>query len=96
MKFWGMTESHRLTRTDPPNPRLGGVSYGTMLDIVKALLALRLVAYLATFIVALTLVAIWTLARGSIAAGTAILAGVVISAAAIGLTVARRTTRRTR
>ena len=67
-----------------------------MLDIVKALLGLRLIAYFASFIVALTLVGIWMITRGSIAAGTAIVASVVISAATIGLTVAHRTTRHTR
>ena len=67
-----------------------------MLDLVKALIALRLVAYLATFIFVLAVLGIRTLTRGSTAVGIAILAADLIVTAALGLAVANRTTGRTR
>jgi hypothetical protein len=65
-----------------------------MLDLVKALIALRLVAYFAPFIVVLAPLGIWTLSRGSTAGGIAILAADVTGTTALGHAVARRTTRR--
>ncbi len=65
-----------------------------MLDLVKALIALRLAAYFATFIVVLAVLGAWTLSRGSTAAGVAILAGDLIGTAALGLAVAHRMSRR--
>lgn len=61
-----------------------------MRDIFKGFLRLRLVGLLALLIVVAVVVGISSLTRGSTAVGVAVLAGVVVVMAAIGVLVARR------
>jgi len=68
----------------------------TMQDIFKGFLMLRLIGLLALLIVVAVVLGIWSLTRGSDIVGVAILAGVVVLTAAIGMVVARRRSRRLR
>jgi heme A synthase len=67
-----------------------------MQDIFKGFLMLRLIGLLALLIVVAVVLGIWSLTRGSDIVGVAILAGVVVLTAAIGMVVARRRSRRLR
>ncbi len=67
-----------------------------MRDIFKGFLMLRLIGLLALLIVVAVVLGIWSLTRGSDIVGVAILAGVVVLTAAIGMVVARRRSGRLR
>lgn len=67
-----------------------------MQDIFKGFLRLKLIGLVALLIVVAVVLGISSLARGSTVVGVAVLAGVAVAAAAIGLLVARRTHTRPR
>lgn len=65
-----------------------------MKGVFKGFLVLRLVGFLALFVVVAVVVGIRSLVRGSDVVGVAALAGAVVGAAALGSLVARRSSRR--
>jgi hypothetical protein len=62
-----------------------------MLDLIKALVVLRLGFALVFVMTVLALLGVWTIAHGSVAAGALILAAVAVCAGAAGSLLARRT-----
>ncbi|MGO9752203.1 MAG: hypothetical protein ACLP8S_25300 [Solirubrobacteraceae bacterium] len=65
-------------------------------DLFKGFLLLRLLGLIALLIVVAVVLGIWSLTRGSDAAGIGTLAGALIFAVAIGALVARRLSGRSR
>ncbi len=82
------TNEHRIM-----GQHQAGLTYEAMMEMLKALVALRLVVYLATFILAFAVLAVWTLSNGSSVAGIAILVADLLATATVGLLVARRGSR---